>query len=91
FALAQVRDDVCLVQLPSTLSSGTTSSALSAVEAKIYCHEFITIFRYSHPAVIHPADFRVVEWLSEQSVLYEEEKETVFLARDVMDRLRRLT
>ncbi|KAI0056608.1 hypothetical protein BV25DRAFT_1772438, partial [Artomyces pyxidatus] len=87
FALAQVHDDVCLVQLPDT----HVSSALAAVEAKIYCHEFITIFRYSHPAVIHPADFRVLEWLSEHSVLHEEEKETVFLARDVMDRLRRLT
>ncbi|KAH9035970.1 hypothetical protein EDB84DRAFT_1398195 [Lactarius hengduanensis] len=93
FALAQVHDDVCLVQGASSLSPAPFSchSALSAVEAQIYAHEFITIFRYSHPAVLHPSDIRILEWLDEQSVLDEADKGTVFLARDVMERLRRLT
>jgi len=91
FALAQVHSDVCLVQLCSSLAHEGCHSALSAVEAQIYAHEFITIFRYSHPAVLHPSDIRILEWLDEQSVLDEEDKGTVFLARDVMERLRRLT
>jgi len=91
FALAQVHDDVCLVQVCSSLAHESCHSALSAVEAQIYAHEFITIFRYSHPAVLHPSDIRILEWLDEQSVLDEADKGTVFLARDVMERLRRLT
>jgi hypothetical protein len=75
----------------SSLAYEGCHSALSAVEAQIYAHEFITIFRYSHPAVLHPSDIRILEWLDEQSVLDEEDKGTVFLARDVMERLRRLT
>ncbi|KAF8480427.1 hypothetical protein DFH94DRAFT_613421, partial [Russula ochroleuca] len=91
FALAQVHSDVCLVQVCSSLAHEGCHSALSAVEAQIYAHEFITIFRYSHPALLHPSDIRILEWLDEQSVLDEEDKGTVFLARDVMERLRRLT
>jgi hypothetical protein len=75
----------------SSLALEGCHSALSAIEAQIYAHEFITIFRYSHPAVLHPSDIRILEWLDEQSVLDEEDKGTVFLARDVMERLRRLT
>jgi hypothetical protein len=75
----------------SSLAHEGCHSALSAVEAQIYAHEFITIFRYSHPALLHPSDIRILEWLDEQSVLDEEDKGTVFLARDVMERLRRLT
>jgi hypothetical protein len=75
----------------SSLAHESCHSALSAIEVQIYAHEFITIFRYSHPAVLHPSDIRILEWLDEQSVLDEEDKGTVFLARDVMERLRRLT
>ena len=75
----------------SSLAHESCHSALSAIEAQIYAHEFITIFRYSHPAVLHPSDIRILEWIDEQSVLDEEDKGTVFLARDVMERLRRLT
>jgi hypothetical protein len=75
----------------SSLAHESCHSALAAVEAQIYAHEFITIFRYSHPAVLHPSDIRILEWLDEQSVLDEADKGTVFLARDVMERLRRLT
>jgi len=91
FALAQVHSDVCLVQVCSSLAHESCHSALSAIEAQIYAHEFITIFRYSHPAVLHPSAIRILEWLDDRSVLDEEDKGTVFLARDVMERLRRLT
>ncbi|KAH9975954.1 hypothetical protein BGW80DRAFT_1250795 [Lactifluus volemus] len=91
FALAQVHDDVCLVQVCSSFAQESCHAALSAVEVQIYAHEFITIFRYSHPAVLHPSDIRILEWLDEQSVLDEADKGIVFLARDVMERLRRLT
>ncbi|TFY57527.1 hypothetical protein EVG20_g8509, partial [Dentipellis fragilis] len=53
-----------------------TASALSAVEAKVFRHEFITIFRFSHPAVVHPNDFRILELIDEQNLLHEEENET---------------
>ena len=86
FSLSPASISVC-----SSLAHEGCHSALSAVEAQIYAHEFITIFRYSHPAVLHPSDIRILEWLDEQSVLDEEDKGTVFLARDVMERLRRLT
>ena len=49
------------------------------------------MFRYSHPAVLHPSDIRILEWLNEQSVLDEVDKGTVFIARDIMARLSRLT
>ncbi|KAH9981430.1 hypothetical protein BGW80DRAFT_1454310 [Lactifluus volemus] len=91
FALAKVHDGVCLVQVCSSLAHEGCHSTLTSVEAEIYAHEFITIFRYSHPAVLHPSDIRILEWLNEQSVLDEADKGTVFLARDVMERLRRLT
>jgi hypothetical protein len=81
-----------LEPVSSSLAHGESChSALSAVEAQIYAHEFVTIFRYSHPAVLHPSDIRILEWIDEQSVLNEADKGTVFLARDIMERLRRLT
>ncbi|ETW75753.1 hypothetical protein HETIRDRAFT_422414 [Heterobasidion irregulare TC 32-1] len=90
FAIAQIQDSVCLIQLSPTVP-GTTSSALTAVEVQIYRHEFITIFRYSHSATIHPSDIHIIESLDERSVLNEEENGTVFLARDVMGRLSSMT
>jgi hypothetical protein len=75
----------------SSLAHESCHSALSVIEAQIYAHEFITIFWYSHPAMLHPSDIQILEWLDEQSVLDEEDKGTVFLAWDVMERLRRLT
>ena len=70
---------------------GDMSSALMASDVRIFKHEFITIFRYSHTTAIHPADIHVLEPVDERHAMYEEEKGTVFLARDVMDRLQKLT
>ncbi|KAA1476136.1 hypothetical protein DENSPDRAFT_765479, partial [Dentipellis sp. KUC8613] len=90
FAFAQIQCDVCLVQM-SPKDVLATASALSAVEAKVFRHEFITIFRFSHPAVVHPNDFRILELIDEANLLHEEENETVFLSRDMMARLQQLT
>ncbi|KAI9062245.1 hypothetical protein FKP32DRAFT_1541784, partial [Trametes sanguinea] len=89
FALAQIKGDVCLVQVPDTSALGPMSSALMAADVNVFRHEFITLFRYSHSATVHPADMHILEHIADHCTLYEEEKGTVFLARDVMARLQK--
>ncbi|VDB92446.1 unnamed protein product [Peniophora sp. CBMAI 1063] len=85
YALAQLYgDQVCLVQLNAPLS---TAHALSVVDATIYRHEFINIFRHSHDIALHPSEVRVLELLGPASVARDEAAGQVFLARDVMARL----
>ena len=67
------------------------ASALVAADVKVFRHEFITIFRYSHSTSVHPADMHVLYPLDERCALYEEDKGTVFLARDTMAQLQKLT
>lgn len=67
------------------------SSALMAADVAVFRHEFITQFRYSHSATVHPADMHILEPIADHCTLYEEDKGTVFLARDVMARLTKLT
>ncbi|KAL6303304.1 hypothetical protein BKA93DRAFT_789101 [Sparassis latifolia] len=67
------------------------SSALMASDVNVFRHEFITQFRYSHSTTVHPADLHILEPIDDRCTLYEEEKGTVFLARDIMDRLQKLT
>ncbi|KAI0945041.1 hypothetical protein AcV7_001680 [Taiwanofungus camphoratus] len=90
FAFASIKGNICLVQV-SGPSPGKMSSALMASDVNVFRHEFITQFRYSHSASVHPADMHVLEPIDERCILYEEEKGTVFLARDVMARLQTLT
>ena len=59
-------------------------------DVKVFRHEFITIFRYSHSMCVHPADFRIFCTIDEECALHDEEKETVYLAKDVMDQLQKL-
>ncbi|KAI0371292.1 hypothetical protein BV20DRAFT_919569, partial [Pilatotrama ljubarskyi] len=91
FAFAQIKGDVCLVQVPDTPAQGAMSSALMTADVNVFRHEFITLFRYSHSATVHPADMHILEPIEDHCTLYEEEKGTVFLARDVMARLQKLT
>ena len=70
---------------------GGMSSALVAADVHVFRHEFITLFRYSHRATIHPADMHILESIDDRATLYEEDKGTVFLARDVMAKIQRLT
>lgn len=61
------------------------------MDATIFTHEFINIFRFSHRAVMHPADIHVIDPIADDSARYEEEDGTVFLSRDVMERFSKLT
>ncbi|KAF9003298.1 hypothetical protein BDQ17DRAFT_1355952 [Cyathus striatus] len=83
FAFARVHGDVCLVQV----SDDTPASALTTVDVKIFRHEFISIFRLSECRTLHPADIVILETIDDHMTRYEEDSETVFLAKDLMDRL----
>ncbi|EKM56484.1 uncharacterized protein PHACADRAFT_253641 [Phanerochaete carnosa HHB-10118-sp] len=86
FAFAQIHGDVHLVQL-----ADSPASALVAADVKVFRHEFITIFRYSHSTSVHPADIHVLYALDQRCALYEEDKGTVFLAKDAMAQMQKLT
>ncbi|KAJ3808142.1 MAG: hypothetical protein NXY57DRAFT_960726 [Lentinula lateritia] len=88
FAFARIHGEICLVQVSS---STPAQSALATVDVKIFRHEFITIFRLSTTTTLHPSDIQIMENIDEKLVYHEEENGTVFLARDVMERLRKLT
>ena len=62
-----------------------------AADVRVFRHEFITQFRFSHRATVHPADMHILEPIAEHATLYEADKGTVFLARDVMAKIQRLT
>ena len=66
-------------------------SPLMAADVKVFRHEFITIFRYSHSTSVHPADMHVLYALDARCALYEEDKGTVFLAKDTMAHMQKLT
>ncbi|CAA7268533.1 unnamed protein product [Cyclocybe aegerita] len=87
FAFARVKGELCLVQV----SSSTPVSALTPLDIKLFRHEFISIFRFAGARTLHPADIAIVEPIDERLTKYEEENETVFLARGVMERMRRLS
>jgi hypothetical protein len=61
------------------------------VDVKIFRHEFITMFRYSHCDTVHPADIRILEPIDDALTRYEEENGVVFLAKDLMESLRKMT
>ena len=65
------------------------SSALMAADVHVFRHEFITLFRHSHDAAVHPADIRVLEVLGPAQAVYDADQGTVSLARDVVGRLQR--
>ena len=75
---------------PNIVCPDTLSSPLTPSDVKVFRHEFITIFRYSHSLSVHPSDLRLLCTIDEQSALHDEEKETVWLTKEVMERLQRL-
>ncbi|KAF8906801.1 hypothetical protein CPB84DRAFT_1668622, partial [Gymnopilus junonius] len=91
FAFARIKGDLCLVQGPCFSSYATPISALTAVDVKVFRHEFISIFRFSEFRTLHPSDICILEPIDQHLTRYEEENETVFLARNVMERMRNLT
>jgi len=86
FAFASITGEICLVQVFPT-DRESTSSALTTVDLNIFKHEFITIFRWSHQTTVHPNDMRILEQIDERCIRYEEENGTVFVAKDVVERL----
>ena len=46
--------------VPHTSPQGGMSSALMVADVHVFRHEFITQFRYSHRATVHPADMHRV-------------------------------
>ncbi|RDB18613.1 hypothetical protein Hypma_014721 [Hypsizygus marmoreus] len=85
FAFAKIKGDVCLVQV----SFATPASALTTVDVKIFRHEFITIFRHTETKTIHPSDIHIIEPIDDHHTRYEEENGTVFLAKELMCRMRK--
>ncbi|KAJ7746476.1 hypothetical protein DFH07DRAFT_748498 [Mycena maculata] len=87
FAIAKVNGTIKLVQV----SLATPASALTTVDVKIFRHEFIHIFRYAECRTLHPADVHIIELIDDHHKSYEEENDTVFLAKNVMERMSKLT
>ncbi|KAJ7034538.1 hypothetical protein C8F04DRAFT_956232 [Mycena alexandri] len=87
FAIAKVNGTIRLVQV----SLATPASALTTVDVKIFRHEFIHIFRYLECRTLHPADVHIIELIDDHRKTYEEDSDTVFLAKDVMERISKLT
>ncbi|KAF5350972.1 hypothetical protein D9756_008252 [Leucocoprinus leucothites] len=87
FAFANIRGNVNLVQV----SSATPASALTTVDVKIFRHEFINIFRFTEARTLHPADISILESIDDSMKHYEEDKETVYLAKELVGRVRNLT
>ncbi|TFL00929.1 hypothetical protein BDV98DRAFT_593761 [Pterulicium gracile] len=79
FALASIKGNVHLVHVH------TTHTPL--LELRIFRHEFITIFRFSHSALVDPAEVRILESIGDKYAMYEEESDTVVLAKDLTERL----
>jgi len=80
-------------QIPTdgAIVSRSSATSLTSVDVKVFRHEFISIFRYDGTRSFHPADLRILEVIDSNSTRYEEENETVFLSRDVMDRISKLS
>ncbi|KAG2003530.1 hypothetical protein CC2G_004126 [Coprinopsis cinerea AmutBmut pab1-1] len=87
FAFARVKGETRLVQISCT----APMSPFMPVEVNLFRHEFVTIFRFDQSTIVHPSDFSIIECIDDSRIRYEEENETVFLAKDLMERLRELT
>ncbi|KAG7086032.1 hypothetical protein E1B28_003553 [Marasmius oreades] len=87
FAFAKIGDEICVVQV----SSLTPLTALSTIDIKVFRHEFVAIFRLDGTRTMHPDDVCVIETIDDRLKCYEEEKEIVFLAKEVIERMRQLS
>ncbi|KAL0957996.1 hypothetical protein HGRIS_000171 [Hohenbuehelia grisea] len=76
---------------PSPPPSCSSSVSHSTIVLKVFRHEFITIFRLSHALTVNSEDVRILECLADSALRYEEEQETVFLARDLVAQLNRMS
>ncbi|KAG6379674.1 hypothetical protein JVT61DRAFT_10195 [Boletus reticuloceps] len=88
FAFAKLQRDVCLVQLVGQSSIDPSGTPL--LDIHVFRHEFVSMFRYSYSARVHPLELRVLEPLDDHAVRYEPDNGSVFLAKDLMAHLRRI-
>jgi hypothetical protein len=58
---------------------------------RIYCHELAGVFRFSHIVTSPPDDLVMLEKLDLESIVLDDETAVVFVARDVMARVSRMT
>lgn len=65
-------------------------SGTPLLDILVFRHEFVSIFRYSHSARVHPLELRVLEPLDDHAVRYEPDNGSVFLAKDLMAHLKRI-
>ncbi|KAI6158561.1 hypothetical protein EDD17DRAFT_1423664, partial [Pisolithus thermaeus] len=86
FAFATIKGVVCLVQSESAFVEFTDSTSVM-LDVSIFRHEFVSMWRYSHTVQIYPSEIGAFVALDTQSVRYEEDSGTIFLAKDLMWRL----
>ncbi|KAK7684985.1 hypothetical protein QCA50_011820 [Cerrena zonata] len=85
FAFAQIGDEIALVQLSQPFSS------LLVSDIRVYRHEFLTIYRYSHNATVHPSDIHVLKRLDDLCTIGEDIPETITLPREIVSRFEGLS
>jgi len=106
FALAGVKGEIHLVQsmftdihihthttdaFSSPVSLSTPPSAMTLIDIKIFKHELATIFRHIQTTTMHPGDVRVIQRIEDDSVRYEEDSGTVFLAKEIVEQMRKFS
>ena len=64
---------------------------MTLIDIKMFKHELATIFRHVQTTTMHPGDVRVIERIGDDLVRYEVDRGTVFLAKDIVERLRTLS
>lgn len=85
FAFATIKGVVCLVQVTTPRSMDSTSVML---DVSIFRHEFVSMWRFSHRLQLYPSEIGTFVAIDAQSVRYEEDSGTIFLAKDLMWRLK---
>lgn len=89
FAFARVQGEICLVQI--SRPPVPKMPAPATIDLAVFRHELVSIFRHSHRVRIPARDVRVLEPLEPGWVHHEPESGTVFLAKDLALRLRRMS
>ncbi|KAJ7871548.1 hypothetical protein B0H13DRAFT_2349839 [Mycena leptocephala] len=91
FAIACIGGAIWLVQVslstPASAFESAPNLAAAGVDLKVFRHEFIHIFRYLENWVLRPVDVHIIQRVDDRHRVYEEENETVFLAREVMEQM----
>jgi hypothetical protein len=87
FSLSLLSSSTLTSLAVSNLAPESISQALTSMDVRVFRHEFITIFRFSHCDSLHPSDVHILEHIDDAATLYEEENDTVFLAKEVVQKI----